>query len=135
MRSQLFPTAAAALLTACASDTPVAPETARRPVAPAAAGAISVVMSGLNSPRGLDWGPEGALYVVEAGTTAHTGQCVAMARGSNCYSGTGSISRLWRGAQERVVTGLPSAFNTVGDIIGANDISFGGRGNARVTIG
>lgn len=135
MHSRLLPAVAATFLAACAADTPVAPEAARRPVAPAATGAISVVMSGLNSPRGLDWGPEGALYVAEAGTAAHTGQCVTLVRGSNCYSGTGSISRLWRGTQERVVTGLPSAFNTIGDIIGPNDISFVGRGNARVTIG
>ena len=37
-------------------------------VGPAAAQtATSVVMSGLDNPRGLAFGPEGALYVAEAG--------------------------------------------------------------------
>ena len=43
---------------------------------------------------------------------------------------------MYRGQQERVVTGLPSIFNTMRrDIVGANDISFQGRGTAFVTIG
>jgi len=32
-----------------------------------AAAEVTVVMSGLDSPRGLAFGPEGALYVAEAG--------------------------------------------------------------------
>lgn len=36
-------------------------------VSPANSQTVSVVMSGLDNPRGLAFGPEGALYVVEAG--------------------------------------------------------------------
>jgi len=104
--------------------------------APSNAQTITQVMSGLDAPRGLAWGPEGGLYVTEAGDGTRTGPCTAVAVATNCYSETGKISRLFHGKQERVVTGLPSIFNTGrGDIVGPNDISFQGRGSAFVTIG
>jgi len=103
--------------------------------APSNAQTITQVMSGLDAPRGLAWGPEGGLYVTEAGDGTRTGPCTAVAVATNCYSETGKISRLFHGKQERVVTGLPSIFNTGrGDIVGPNDISFQGRGSAFVTI-
>ena len=97
---------------------------------------ITQVMSNLDAPRGLAFGPEGGLYVTEAGEGIATGPCTAVAMGTNCYSETGKISRLYRGVQERVVIGLPSIFNTArGDIVGPNDIAFQGRGGAFVTSG
>lgn len=125
------------LLAACTAESP------SRPLAePAESKAVvttasrTVVMSGLDAPRGLAWGPEGGLYVAEAGGTAVNGPCVAVARGQNCYSGTGAITRLWRGKQERVASGLPSAVNpALTDIIGPDHLSFVGRGNLTVTVG
>jgi hypothetical protein len=97
-------------------------------------------MSNLDNPRGLAWGPEGALYVAEAGKQLVVGPCAPVPRGQNCYSGTGAITRLWKGAQERVATGLPSHVvvsptGVLGDVTGPHDISFQGKGNAYVTIG
>jgi hypothetical protein len=101
-----------------------------------AAPTVEVVMSNLNSPRGLAWGPEGGLYVVEAGLDSATSLCAPVARGQNCYSGSGSISRLVRGHQERVVTALPSVFNAAtSDITGPHDIAFGRNGRAFLSIG
>jgi DNA-binding beta-propeller fold protein YncE len=102
----------------------------------AGAATTSVVMSGLDNPRGLAFGPEGALYVAEAGR-GRPGPCFvpAMRGGLACYGPTGAVSRLWRGEQERVVTGLPSYAGLAGDATGAHDISFLGRGGAYVTIG
>jgi hypothetical protein len=97
---------------------------------------ITPVMTQLDSPRGLAWGPEGSLYVTEAGNGQLGGPCAPVARGTNCYSPSGAVSRLWKGQQERVVTGLPSVFNpTTLDITGPHDISFKGKGGAYITIG
>ncbi|MDQ3698466.1 MAG: ScyD/ScyE family protein [Gemmatimonadota bacterium] len=139
MRRSRFLMAPLLVLAACADNHPLQPSTqlpdeSGRALVTAAS--IDTVMSGLNSPRGLAWGPGGALYVAEAGTTVAPGPCAPVARGTNCYSGTGSISRLLGSHQERILSGLPSVFNPIaGDIIGPNDISFMGPGNAFVTIG
>ena len=126
----------ALLVPACASDSPTSPPELGGASLEVAATSISVVMSGLDAPRGMAWGPEGGLYVAEAGTGTVNGPCAITPRGPNCYSGTGAVSRLWKGKQERVASGLPSLFNTgEGTIGGPQDIGFQGRGNAKVTVG
>jgi hypothetical protein len=103
--------------------------------ASATAATVTTVMSGLDSPRGLAFGPEGALYVAEAGRGGPA-PCAPVARGFNCYGATGAVSRLWRGEQSRVAQGLPSVQNPVThESTGPHDISFQGRGGAFVTIG
>jgi len=108
--------------------------------------ALTCVMSGLDSPRGLAFGPEGALYVAEAGSGAGVGvittpatdpRCFLTNIGSRqCYGTTGAVTRLWRDTQERIVTGLPSTSFPKGPRgLGAADIGFNGRGDAYVTIG
>ncbi|HEX6679774.1 MAG TPA: ScyD/ScyE family protein [Gaiellaceae bacterium] len=98
------------------------------------------VMTGLDNPRGLAWGPEGGLYVAEAGRGG-SGVCVpapdAPPPAVRCYGATGAVSRLWHGVQERVVTGLPSiAFPPAGaTAAGPQHVSFQGRGGLFVTIG
>jgi hypothetical protein len=96
----------------------------------------TVLMSGLDNPRGLAIGPEGALYVAEAGRGGD-GPCGVNGAGeTRCYGPTGAVSRLWRGEQVRVAEGLPShALVGGGAASGPNDISFLGRGGAYVTIG
>jgi hypothetical protein len=69
--------------------------------------ALTCVMQQLDGARGLAFGPEGGLYVAEAG---HGGNapCGTESGSRVCYGPSGAITRLWGGAQERVLTGLPS---------------------------
>ena len=54
---------------------------------------VTVVMSGLDNPRGLAFGPEGALYVAEAGRGGE-GPCFFNSAGEfRCYGPTGAITR------------------------------------------
>jgi hypothetical protein len=105
----------------------------------ASAATVTTVMTGLDNPRGLAFGPEGALYVAEAGRGG-TGPCTSAIRPAEpgqprCFGPSGAVSRLWRGVQERVVTGLPSYANTMGQATGPHDIAMLGPGNAWVSIG
>jgi hypothetical protein len=98
---------------------------------------FQAVMSGLDNPRGLAWGPEGALYVAEAGRGG-TQPCFATPRGPAFAGFTGAVSRLWNGVQERVATGFPSYTENAPSGIaatGPHDIALLGRGDARVSIG
>ncbi len=74
--------------------------------------------------------------MAEAGLPVANGACAIVARGQNCYSGTGSISRLRKGVQTRVADGLPSVYNPVlNDIGGPQDVGFQGRGGMFVSVG
>lgn len=106
-------------------------------LAGSAAAGTTTVMTGLDNPRGLTFGPEGALYVAEAGRGG-PGPCIVLRPvepNPNCYGPTGAVSRLWHGVQERVVTGLPSYANPTGTAGGPQDVAMLGRGNAHVSIG
>jgi hypothetical protein len=134
-RHSLLVVAAAGLLLCAALAGSVAPA--------AAVSTVAQVMSGLDNPRGLAFGPQGALYVAEAGKGpsdpscfAHSASCICFQAGQLvCYGPTGAVSRLWHGRQERVATGLPSYANAAGRAEGPNDIAMLGVGTARVTIG
>lgn len=103
---------------------------------------VTVVASGLHNPRGLNFAPNGDLYVAEAGADGtHTGLCGRMGNGSvQCAAFTGSIARIDvdSGELTRVLTGLPSLIPEEGPAIGAtgpHDVVFHGMGNAYFSIG
>ena len=107
---------------------------------------MSCVMRGLDNPRGLAFGMDGALFVTEAGRGgAVTGNCTGV-MGFNCFGQTGAISRYWDGAQDRVATGLPSlSFPAGASARGPHDIAMRsprhrrdsvlGEGGAVITVG
>lgn len=98
------------------------------------AAAATPVMTGLDNPRGLAFGHDGALYVAEAGRGG-AGPCQALRGEVQCYGPTGRISRLWRGLQSAVVTGLPSYATASGnDATGPHDIAVRGH-HGVLTIG
>jgi len=106
---------------------------------PAAHDEVTVVMRGLENPRGLAIGPEGALYVAEAGKGGPEGpgNCQIIRGLNRCYGPTGALTRVWRGKQERVATRLPSYADLTAnpEVAGPNDVSFLGRGATFMTIG
>ena len=105
---------------------------------------LELVATGLVNPRGLNFGPEGGLYVAEAGSGG-AGPCISNSNNVLvCYGATGAITRITLGgspSQTRVVTGLPSlapapgTTGAGGSATGAHDVEFQGRGNGYVTIG
>lgn len=130
-------------LLACAPDVTVGPAspatlapTARTSMLTPADG--DTVMRKLNNPRGLAWGPDGALYVAEAGRGGPLvpGPCFVQFGATQCYGATGGVSRLRDGRQERIISDMPSwAQVNSGQGEGPNGISFQGNGGAYVTIG
>lgn len=113
---------------------------------------VTTVASGLHNPRGLNFGPDGALYVAEAAADGPHGltHCGVMGDGQRrCYAETGSITRidLKEGTQERIIEGLPSLIsadpaptatplpNNGNGGTGIHDISFQGLGNGYFTMG
>jgi hypothetical protein len=80
---------------------------------------VTVVASGLASPRGLAWGPGGHLLVAEAGTPG------SVCSGSTCYGLTGQIADISSGTPVPIVTGLASLLfagelNGIGGLIYAD---------------
>jgi hypothetical protein len=95
----------------------------------------TVIASGLNSPRGLTIGPDGALWVAEAGLLVPGGP-VTMIRGApSTYSDSGSVTRIFEGSQSRVLNGLPSIAAGNGEAAGPSDIAFAPNGALSILIG
>jgi hypothetical protein len=74
-------------------------------------GPAKTIASGLANPRGLNFAPNGDLYVAESGSGGN-GECTEsppMPTIDRCYGETGAIARIKpEGGFERVITGLPS---------------------------
>lgn len=100
------------------------------PTDAAAQASIQVIASGLDNPRGIALGPDGALYVVEAGRGGSSALCLSdpgLPGVPKCYGATGAVTRITGlNQQQRIVTGLPSFAPTNGqDATGPHDIGFG----------
>ncbi len=93
----------------------------------------TVYASGFAFPRGLTFGPDGNLYVAEAGRAGSgttVGQCPQLPAPFGPYQNgnTARISRVdRRGTVTTVVDGLPSGANGLGDVLGVADVAFVGR--------
>ncbi|MDE9366080.1 ScyD/ScyE family protein [Luteipulveratus sp. YIM 133132] len=98
-----------------------------------AAPAPRPVATGLDNPRHLTFSPDGTLYVAESGRGG-SGPCFGGAEGRVCLGASGAVTAVHRGAQRRVVTGLPSLAGADGSsATGPADLSL--TGNRNITIG
>lgn len=93
----------------------------------------SVVASGLDNPRGLAFGPDGGLYIAEAGLNAGSGPSTLVRGVASTYTETGALTRVLGGVQSRVLTGLPSIWGS--DVSGPNGVAFGADGTRYLAIG
>jgi hypothetical protein len=92
-----------------------------------------VVAQGLNNPRGVAIGPNGAVYVAEAGTGGDDVCFEHPALGPVCSGTSGAVTRIWHGKQTQVLSGLPSISGGA-EALGPSDVSL--KGNAIfVTVG
>jgi hypothetical protein len=93
---------------------------------------FTVVAQRLDAPRGLRFGPDGDLYVAEAGrggSNSTQGQCPQVpgpVPGPYTGGSTGRISKVHvaNGAVTTVASGFPSTQDSMGDLIGVADVTF-----------
>jgi hypothetical protein len=94
---------------------------------------VTVFATGLNNPRGLEFAPNGKLYVAEGGvggTNSTTGKCTQVPAPVGPVLGSptgGRISVISSGGMRATVTDqLPTAVNALGDVVGVSDVAFVG---------
>ena len=140
-RNSLF-TRIAALALATIAGSIFVTERVETRQASAAPPVITVVASGLHNPRGLNFAPDGSLYVAEAaGNGTASADCGVMSDGqTRCSANTASITKidLESAAVTRVVTHLPSLIapdGTANGGSGVQDVAFLGLGNGYITVG
>jgi hypothetical protein len=119
------------LLLACTAAIPLAAQAQTTPP-PGLSANATVFARGFDNPRGSKFGPDGNLYVAEAGrggTTSSTiGLCPQAAPpGPYTNARTARISRVSAaGVRSTVIEGLPSGLSANGDVMGVSDVAFVG---------
>lgn len=96
---------------------------------------FEVVASQLNNPRGLAFGPNGALYIAEAGTGGD-GPVLEGHEGPLHLGQTGSLIRILNGEQTTILSDLPSLAGEDGSqATGASDVYVTATGDIYLLMG
>lgn len=112
------------------------------PATTTASAEFTLIASGLHNPRGLSFGPDGALYIAEAGTGGD-GACIPGPDVEQCYGTSGAVTKVLFDSegnplsQEQIVTGLSSlgAKGSGESATGPNDLGFTSAGDLYVLMG
>jgi sugar lactone lactonase YvrE len=95
-------------------------------VAQAAAGgaaSMRTVATHLNNPRQMEVGPDGALYIAEAGAAGHV-KCIKGPEGKNCAGFSGAVIRATSSGQEVYAAGFVSGGDPSGNFTtGIDDVA------------
>lgn len=134
---------AATALAALALATPAATIAAASPlITPKAATAtVEIYATGFNNPRGLKFGPDGALYVAEGGpggSNSTVGRCEQVPAPVGPYTGSpvgGRISRVVNGVRTTVTDRFPSSQTSTNLVSAVADIAFIGNTLYALTAG
>lgn len=108
--------------------------------APETSHTLEVIATGLDSPRHLTFGPDGALYVAEAGVGG-SGPCFSGEQGELCAGDSGAITAITFTptiTQQRIITGLDSLAGVPSgtvEALGPHDILFDDTDTMHVLFG
>lgn len=97
----------------------------------------SVRASGLNNPRDLAFGPDGALWVTEAGVAGGSGPSTIVRGDVQTLTFSGSVTRVDAVGQARVLGGLPSLWSAAAQsaVSGPADLGWDAGGGLQLLIG
>ncbi|MGH9176059.1 MAG: ScyD/ScyE family protein, partial [Vicinamibacterales bacterium] len=98
---------------------------------------VEVIATGLDSPRGIDIGADGTVYVAQAGSGGD--ECVMLGEGEDaaerCFGDSSSVSMVTDSGVTDVISGLPSYMFSEGEFLGAQDVVIEEDGSIAAIVG
>lgn len=96
---------------------------------------ITEIVGGLNSPRGVEIGADGTVYIAEAGAGGSEPCAMHAELGNMCFGASGRILAVSGGEATPVVGGLASGLTDTGEAIGPSDVAIAADGTIWFLVG